>query len=121
MQTFDSDEKNEVPQEEAPEAPDVPKAPEIPWLPPKAPVRPNVKEPDASCSALHAFVTPGTPECGLLCGLAGVAIAALLLWIGFWKTVFVVVLGAVGVFLGAVENKSEWVKALINRLFPPKN
>lgn len=115
MQTFDSDEKTEVPQEEAPEAP------EMPWLPPKAPVRPNVKEPDGSGAPLHAFVTLGTPECGLLCGLVGVAIAALLLWIGFWKTLFVVALGAVGAFLGAVENKSEWVKALINRLFPPKN
>ena len=50
----------------------------------------------------------------------GVVIAALLLSIGVWKTLFVVVLGAVGLFLGGVKDKPGAVKALVNRLFPPK-
>lgn len=69
---------------------------------------------------LRSLMETGTPACGLLGGIIGVVIAALLLSIGVWKTLFVVVLGAVGLFLGGVKDKPGAVKALVNRLFPPK-
>jgi len=34
----------------------------------------------------------GTPECGILFGLIGALIALMLLFIGFWRTVFVALL-----------------------------
>ena len=69
---------------------------------------------------LRGLMETGTPACGLLGGIIGVVIAALLLSIGVWKTLFVVALGAVGLFLGGVKDKPGAVKALVNRLFPPK-
>lgn len=69
---------------------------------------------------LRGLLETGTPACGLLGGILGVVIAALLLSIGVWKALFVVVLGAVGLFLGGVKDKPGAVKALVNRLFPPK-
>ena len=35
-------------------------------------------------------------------------------------TLFVALLCAVGVFLGAVKDKASFLKNLINKLFPPK-
>lgn len=62
----------------------------------------------------------GTPECGLLFAAAGAVIALMILFLGFWRTAFVAVLAAAGYFLGACSNKGETIKALINKLFPPK-
>ena len=56
--------------------------------------------------------TPGTVECAIGCGLLGVGVALLLLWIGVWKTLLIVVLVAIGVFIGGVKDK----KAFINRI-----
>ena len=47
--------------------------------------------------------------------------AALLLTIGFWRTLFVVALGAAGMFIGGVKDKGQFIKNLVNRLFPPKD
>lgn len=63
----------------------------------------------------------GTPLCGMIFGVVGALIALMLLFIGFWRTLFVAVLFAAGYFLGASPNKPETVKKWINRLFPPKN
>ncbi len=49
---------------------------------------------------VKAMTTCGTRACGLLCAVLGVALAALLLTIGFWRTLFVVALGAAGMFAG---------------------
>lgn len=62
----------------------------------------------------------GTPLCGILMGIAGAVLALMLLFLGFWRTLFVAVLFAAGYFLGACANKTEVVKRVINRLFPPK-
>lgn len=62
----------------------------------------------------------GTPLCGILFGLVGALIALMLLFLGFWRTLLVALLFAAGYFLGAVKNKSEVLKALINKWFPPK-
>lgn len=69
---------------------------------------------------LREMLTWGTPACGAFCGVLGVLVAVLLLTIGFWKTLFVALLCALGVFIGAVKDKSTFLKAVINRLFPPK-
>ncbi len=69
---------------------------------------------------LREMVTWGTPACGVFCGALGILVAVLLLTIGFWKTLFVALLCALGVFIGAVKDKSSFLKAVINRLFPPK-
>lgn len=43
----------------------------------------------------------------------------LLVLIGFWKTLFVAVLTAVGAFIGASDNVAESLKKAINKAFPP--
>lgn len=62
----------------------------------------------------------GTPLCGILFGVVGALIALMLLFLGFWRTLLVAVLFAAGYFVGAVQNKQEVLKALINKWFPPK-
>lgn len=69
---------------------------------------------------LREVMTVGTPACGAACGVAGVVLAAMLLSIGLWKTIFVAVLCLLGVFLGGVKDKSAFVKGLLNKLFPSK-
>jgi len=63
----------------------------------------------------------GTPECGILFGLIGALIALMLLFIGFWRTVFVALLFAVGYFIGSSKDKAETIRAFINKRFPPKD
>ena len=63
----------------------------------------------------------GTPQCGLLFAALGAVLALMLLYMGFWRTLFVVVLAAAGYFIGASEDKAESLKALINKVFPPKS
>ncbi len=66
------------------------------------------------------FFTPGTPQCGLAFGVVGIAVAFMLLFLGFWKTLFVALLFAGGYFMGACSNKVQMLKNGINKLFPPK-
>lgn len=63
----------------------------------------------------------GTPQCGLLFAALGAVLALMLLYMGFWRTLFVIVLAAAGYFIGASEDKPESLKALINKVFPPKS
>ena len=62
----------------------------------------------------------GTPGFGILLGAALVALGALVMIIGFWKTLVLAVLFGIGYFLGTVENKSEFMKNAANRLIPDK-
>ena len=66
------------------------------------------------------MMTVGTPACGVACGAAGVVLAALLLSIGLWNTLFVAALCLLGVFLGGVKDKHRFIKGLANKLFPSK-
>lgn len=66
------------------------------------------------------FFQIGTPQCGFLMGLLGVALAFCLLFLGFWKTLFIALLFAVGFWLGKCSGKTEYLKGIINKLFPPK-
>lgn len=67
------------------------------------------------------FLKIGSPLCGVLCGIAGALLALMLLFIGFWRTLFVALLFAVGYFLGASADKADSVRRFINRCFPPKD
>ena len=62
----------------------------------------------------------GTPLFGLILGAAFVALGALIMLIGFWKTLLLCVLFAAGYFLGTVENKREFMKNAANRIIPDK-
>ena len=62
----------------------------------------------------------GTPQCGLVLGAILVAIGALMMIIGFWKTLLLCALFALGYFLGTVENKREFMKTTANKLIPDK-
>ena len=62
----------------------------------------------------------GTPGYGIMIGLALVALGALVMLIGFWKTLILAVLFVVGYSLGTVENKTEFMKNTANKLIPNK-
>ena len=62
----------------------------------------------------------GTPAFGLILGAALVVLGALVMLIGFWKTLALCALFAVGYFLGTVENKREFMKNTANKLIPDK-
>ena len=62
----------------------------------------------------------GTPAFGLILGAALVVLGTLVMLIGFWKTLALCALFAVGYFLGTVENKREFMKTAANKLIPDK-
>lgn len=66
------------------------------------------------------LLEPGTPQFGFFCGVVGAILAFLFLGLGFWKTLFVCAFCAGGAFLGGVKEKADFCKALINKLFPPR-
>ncbi len=47
-------------------------------------------------------------------------VGALVMIIGFWKTLVLCLLFGLGYFLGTVENKREFMKNAANRLIPDK-
>lgn len=62
----------------------------------------------------------GTPGFGILIGAGLVALGALVMIIGFWKTLVLCALFGIGFFLGTVENKGEFMKQAANKLIPDK-
>ncbi|MBE5801870.1 MAG: DUF2273 domain-containing protein [Clostridiales bacterium] len=68
-----------------------------------------------------AFMRVGTRECGIVCGLIGALIALSLIFLGFWKTLLIVALFAVGYVLGAYSNKKEVIKKTVNTITSQKN
>ena len=62
----------------------------------------------------------GTPLFGLVMGAILVLIGALVMLIGFWKTLVLCLLFGLGYFLGTVENKREFMKNTANKLIPDK-
>ena len=66
------------------------------------------------------FFKIGTPQCGVAIGLAGIALACLLLFLGFWKTLLIAIFFAGGFAIGAFDHKTDRIKKMLNRLFPPK-
>jgi len=66
---------------------------------------------------VRKFTEPGTPQAAAFFAGLGLIVALLLLLIGFWKTLLVVVCCLVGCFLGAVKDKGEFFRRLVNRFF----
>lgn len=64
---------------------------------------------------LKRVFTPGTPECAIACGLVGVLVALLLLWIGVWRTLLIVALVGIGFFIGGVKDKKGFFQRVLNR------
>ena len=64
---------------------------------------------------LNRMLTVGTPQCGALGAFCGVVLAVLLLTIGFWKTLFIFLCAAIGLFIGLVKDKKGAVRRVINR------
>jgi uncharacterized membrane protein len=62
----------------------------------------------------------GTPMMGVAVGAALVAIAALIMIIGFWKVLILLILFGIGYFIGTVENQQEFIKETANRIIPAK-
>ena len=62
----------------------------------------------------------GTPLCGLVLGGVLTLAGALVMLIGFWKTLILFLLFGLGYFLGTVENKKEFIKTTANRLIPDR-
>ena len=62
----------------------------------------------------------GTPMYGIVIGAALVALGALVMLIGFWKTLILAALFAIGYFIGTVENKGDFIKNTANKLIPNK-
>ncbi len=63
----------------------------------------------------------GTPECAVFMGVMALVLAVLILTIGFWSTVLVIFLVALGVFIGGVKDKKAFIQGIANRLFPSKD
>lgn len=63
----------------------------------------------------------GTPAFGLALGLILAGLGALVMAIGFWKTLLLAGLFAIGYFLGSVEDKSRFFRNTANRIIPEKN
>lgn len=72
-------------------------------------------------SAIKQLFTPGTPLCALAYAVIGIIVAALLLTIGFWRTLFIAAFAALGALAGGVGNKRDAVRGAINRSFPPRD
>ena len=70
---------------------------------------------------MNEVFKPGTPQCGIAYGILGLILGFMLLFLGFFKTLFIVLLFLLGFFFGRVKEKREYIKALVNKLFPPKN
>ncbi|MBR1584362.1 MAG: DUF2273 domain-containing protein [Clostridia bacterium] len=62
----------------------------------------------------------GTSECAIFFAAVAMVLALLFLALGFWQTVLVAALMALGLFIGGVKDKKAWITDKINKLFPPK-
>ena len=60
-------------------------------------------------------------KAALIGAAVGMLLAGLLLWIGFWKTLLVVLFGSAGAFIAGVDDKVQAIKDFLNRVFPPRN
>ncbi|MBQ9211900.1 MAG: DUF2273 domain-containing protein [Clostridia bacterium] len=63
----------------------------------------------------------GTPSFGLLLGGCFSLLGGLVMWVGFWRTLLLAALFALGYFIGAVSDKAGFVKGAVDRVVPDKN
>ncbi len=68
-----------------------------------------------------AATKPGTPAGKLFYGTVFFIVGLLLTQIGFWKTILIILLTVVGVFVGAAPSLRQGISKLVNKCFPPRN
>ncbi len=54
----------------------------------------------------------------LLGAAAGVLAACMFMWLGFWKTLFILAMAGAGAYLFGADHKMDTLKRLINRIVP---
>ena len=54
----------------------------------------------------------------LLGAVVGVLAACMFMWLGFWKTLFILGMAGLGAYLFGADHKMQTFKRLINRFFP---
>ena len=62
----------------------------------------------------------GTAECAIFFAVVAMVLALMFLIAGFWETLLIAALIAVGAFVGGVKDKKEWIRNAVNGLFPAK-
>jgi len=62
----------------------------------------------------------GTPLFGVFLGAVFMIFGGLIMWLGFWRTLCLIALFALGYFLGAVNDKSGLVKSAVGKVVPEK-
>lgn len=62
----------------------------------------------------------GTPAFGIALGVILAGIAVVWMAIGFWKTLLLAALFALGYFLGASDNAADAIRRAANRVIPKK-
>lgn len=67
---------------------------------------------DSKKSFGKQLITPGTLPCAIGCVAVAIFTGLLLLWAGIWKTLLVAALVVVGVFVGCVKDKSQFIRKL---------
>lgn len=67
--------------------------------------------------SVRKLTEPGSPHAAAFFAILGLIVALLLMLIGFWRTLLVVVCCSVGYFLGAVKEKGEFIRRILNRVF----
>lgn len=62
----------------------------------------------------------GTAECAIFFAVVAMVLALMFLVAGFWETLLIAALIAVGAFIGGVKDKKEWIRNAVNRIAPAK-
>lgn len=70
---------------------------------------------------LKEMIKPGTPCGKVFYGLLFFVIGLMFVVLGFWKTLLVLALSAIGVLIGSAETLGKAVAKVVDRIIPPKN
>ncbi|MDD2561752.1 MAG: DUF2273 domain-containing protein [Eubacteriales bacterium] len=70
---------------------------------------------------LNALIKPGTTGGKVFYGTAFFIVALMFVCLGFWKTMLVLVLTAMGVLIGSADTLGKAVAKVVDRIIPPKN
>ena len=70
---------------------------------------------------LKEIDTPGTLARKLFFAFGFFVLGLLLVFLGFWRTLLIAGMTALGVFIGTSASVTDAFKSLVNKLFPPAN
>lgn len=70
---------------------------------------------------LKSLFKPGTAAGKCFFGLLFFFIGIMFALLGFWKTLLIALITAIGVFIGSAETIGKAVANLIDKVYPPKN